>query len=259
MFNSAKTMVLTTSNNGKCKRKLSKCQILYYANTVATRQLLLLSGDMETNPGWQGVIDRDGDYLQDFARTSNQGSNLSVAHINIRSLRNKVEEVKVLLHVCRFDILAITETHLDRKISNSQLEIDNYKIIRRDRDANTIGGGCLFYIASHICPTRLRSLESSDIEAIWLKIMVNSSVFIIGTVYRPPSSDSLFFERFQDLLEKIWIKRRDVVIVGDLNCDSARSTDGSITSISGQKLQNLLLQFDYMVINDKPTRVTNFD
>ena len=129
---------------------------------------------------------------QDFARTSNQGSNLSVAHINIRSLRIKVDEVKVLLHVCRFDILAITETHLDRKISNSQLEIDNCKIIRRDRDANTIGGGCLFYIASHICSTRLRSLESSDIEAIWLKIMVNSSVFIIGTVYRPPSSDYLF-------------------------------------------------------------------
>ena len=169
LFNSAKTMVLTTSNNGKCKRKLSKCRILYYANTVATRQLLLLSGDVDTNPGWQVVIDRDGDYLQDFARTSNQGSNVSVAHINIRSLRNKVDEVKVLLHVCRFDILAITETHLDRKISNSQLKIDNYKIIRRDRDANTIGGGCLFYIASHICSTRLRSLESSDIEAIWLK------------------------------------------------------------------------------------------
>ena len=89
-----------------------------------------------------------------------------------------------------------------------------------------------------------------------LKIMVNSSVFIIGTVYRPPSSDSLFFERFQDLLEKLWIKRRNVVIFGDLNCDSARSTDRSITSIFGQKLQNLLLQFDYMVINDKPTRVT---
>ena len=27
-------------------------------------------------------------------------------------------------------------------------------------------------------------------------------------------------------------------------------------TVSGQKLQNLLLQFDYMVINDKPTRVT---
>ena len=69
-------------------------------------------------------------------------------------------------YVCRFDILAITETHLDRKISNRQLEIDNYKIIRRNRDANTTGGGCLFYLANHICSTRLSSLELLDIEAI---------------------------------------------------------------------------------------------
>ena len=47
-----------------------------------------------------------------------------------------------------------------------------------------------------------------------------------------------------------------MVIVGDLNCDSVRSIDGLISSIFGQKLQNLLLQFDYMVIKDKPTRVT---
>ena len=110
----------------------------------------------------------------------------------------------------------------------------------------------MFYIACYIFSTRLGALESSDIEAILLKIMVNLSVFIIGTVPRL-HSDSLFFKRFRDLLEKLWINRRNVVIVGDLNCDSARSIDGSITSISGQKLQNLLLQFDYMVIKDKPT------
>ena len=80
---------------------------------MATKQLLLLSSDVETNPGWQGVTDQTGDYLQDFARTMHQGSNLRVTHINIRSLRNKVDEINILLHVCRFDILAITETHLD--------------------------------------------------------------------------------------------------------------------------------------------------
>ena len=157
--------------------------------------------------------------------------------------------------LCRFEILAITETHLDRKIYNRQLEIDNYKIIRRDRDANTIGGGCLFYIANHICSTRLSSLESKDTEAIWLKILVNSSGFIVGTVYRPPT-DSLLFDRFQVILEKLWIKHRNVVIIGDLNCDCTCLTDGSISSTSGQKLQDLLSHFDYTVINDKPTRVT---
>ena len=44
--------------------------------------------------------------------------------LNIRSLRNKIDEVKMLLYVCRFEILAITETHLDDKIPNKQITID---------------------------------------------------------------------------------------------------------------------------------------
>ena len=112
------------------------------------------------------------------------------------------------------------------------------------------------FIEIGVCSTRLSSLESPDIEAIWLRIPVNSSVFIVGTVYRPPS-DSLFFDRFQVILEKLWIKRRNVVIIGPLNYDSPRLTDGSLSSTSGQKLHDFLSQFDYMVINDKPTRVTS--
>ena len=180
------------------KRKFSKSSVRYYANTTATKRILLLSGDVETNPGWQGTTDTD--YLQDFARAISCKSNkLNIAHINIRSLRNKLDEIKLKLHIGRFDIFAVTETHLDRKISNRQLEIENYKIMRRDRDAATIGGGCLVYIANHICSTRLHSLEAPDIEGIWLKILVNSTAFIVGTIYRPPS-DSVFFDRFYELL-----------------------------------------------------------
>lgn len=83
--------------------------------------------DIETNPGWQGTSSPEKDYLQEFARDINQrSSNLKIAEINMRSLRNEVDEIKLFLHECRFDILAITETHLDRKITNRQLEIDNY-------------------------------------------------------------------------------------------------------------------------------------
>ena len=69
------------------------------------------------------------------------------------------------------------------------------------------------FIEIGVCSTRLSSLESPDIEAIWLRIPVNSSVFIVGTVYRPPSRK----------LEKLWIKRRNVVIIGALNYDRSSS------------------------------------
>lgn len=104
-----------------------------------------------------------------------------------------MDEIKLLLKVCRFDILAITETFLDARISNKQLHVDNYKIVRRDRNTGQDGGGCLIYIASHICYSRLKSLEPPDVELIWIKIMHNSSALILGNCYRPPS-DFQFYE-----------------------------------------------------------------
>ena len=106
------------TSGGFCKRKSpwSSCRVLYYANSVATTQILLLSGDVELNPGWRGISTEGEDYLLNFASEINRGSNnFSIAQLNVRSLRNKMDEIKLLLKVCRFDILAITETFLDTR------------------------------------------------------------------------------------------------------------------------------------------------
>ena len=66
---------------------------------------------METNPGWEDSSSEKPDYLQDVARTVRHASNnLNVAYLNIRSLSNKQDEVRMLLRLCRVDILALTET-----------------------------------------------------------------------------------------------------------------------------------------------------
>ena len=179
---------------------------------------------------------------------------MKVAHINIRSIRNKIEEVKLLLHICRFDILAITETHLNHKISDNQLQINNYKMVRRDRSRGTVGGGCLVYVANRLCFTRLRTLELADIKGIWLKIMFEVAAFIVGTIYRPPS-DTDFFESFYVTLEKVWLKYRNVIVIGDLNADFTKNGE-NIISATGKRLHRMLQHFDYFVANDEPTRIT---
>lgn len=92
---------------------------------MATKQLLLLSGDVETNPGWQGVIDQTGYYLQDLARSVHQGLNMSVAHIYIRSLRNKVDEIKILLHTAA----VLTFLRLLKLTWIGKFPIDNSRLI----------------------------------------------------------------------------------------------------------------------------------
>lgn len=132
------------------KRRFSHCRVAYYSNSVATRDILP-SGDIESNPrpNVQRVESRKY-YLEQFVRSLDKSSsNLRIAHINIRSLRNKLDEIELLLKVCRFDVLSITDSHLDEKISNEQLNIANYKIVRKDRDDSS-GGGCIACAVSHL-------------------------------------------------------------------------------------------------------------
>lgn len=112
-----------------------------------------------------------------------------------------------------------------------------YKIARRDRKGQQ-GGECLVYIANSICSTGLKSIEShSDIEQIWLKVMTNSKAFIVGATYRSPS-DTYFYEQFDNVLEHVWVKYKNIVIAGGFNCDVTQTETEIIASPLGNRLCN---------------------
>lgn len=70
---------------------------------------------------------------------------LRVAHLNIRSIRNKMEELRTLEYVCNFDMIGITVLkHLDKSVSDNYLEIEDMKMFRQDRK-KCKGGGCVIY------------------------------------------------------------------------------------------------------------------
>ena len=59
---------------------------------------------------------------------------LKIAHVNICSLRNKVQDIDNLLTTDKIHILAISETHLDNTFDDATVEIQGYSIYRKDRD-----------------------------------------------------------------------------------------------------------------------------
>ena len=68
--------------------------------------IIVLSGDIETNPG---------PYIE---------NSLDNIHINIRSIKNKIDSLLYLVQ--NFNILCSTETHLDTNISNDSLFLEGY-------------------------------------------------------------------------------------------------------------------------------------
>ena len=89
--------------------------------------------------------------------------------MNICSLRYKIDELRLLQRICGFDILGISETHLDSSVPDNFLQIDGLQLIRRDR-TKCKGGGVALYYAEHLTAVHRKDLLVRDIEAIWIQV-----------------------------------------------------------------------------------------
>ena len=70
---------------------------------------------------------------------------LVIGHININSIRNKFESLKILIKG-NLDIIVITETKIDETFPSRQFAIEGYALpFRLDRNADDGGGGAHLY------------------------------------------------------------------------------------------------------------------
>lgn len=83
---------------------------------------------------------------------------------------------------------------------------------------------------------------------------MRSQSFLVGCVYRPPN-DSSFFEPFRDLIANIWLKRKNIILVGDLNCDMLHKPSNG-ESEYGKRLRRILCSHGLKNIINSPTRIT---
>jgi hypothetical protein len=98
--------------------------------------LLLTGGNIERNPG-----------------PVQQGHNLKlciekglrICHLNIRSLVNKIDEIRVFCETHKPHVLCLNETWLDTSIADGEIQLDGYSHIRRDKTRHQ--GRVLVYIA----------------------------------------------------------------------------------------------------------------
>ena len=71
-----------------------------------------------------------------------------MAHYNINSVRNKFVEILPLLSAGCLDIFGLLETKLDESFPLDQFRVNNFKLVRQDRDC--YGGGIMVYVRDTI-------------------------------------------------------------------------------------------------------------
>ena len=70
-------------------------------------------------------------------------------HINVNSLLSKIDELRDVVGHTKPAILGITESKLDSSVSDQEVDISGYSILRSDR--NRYGGGVACYVRADPC------------------------------------------------------------------------------------------------------------
>ena len=180
---------------------------------------------------------------------------VSIVHMNICGLVRHIREIKILLEYSPVDFLAVTESHLNAEIDDREISINGYKIIRKDRPNGSPWGGCALYHKENLEVHIIHKFMSDDIEAIWAELLLNSQRLLIGCLYRPPD-DSSFFDKFDEILGKVQMTRKNLVIVGDFNADLSNANSTATSNPMGKKLLATLYSHRCKNVISNPTRVT---
>ena len=101
-----------------------------------------------------------------------------------------------------------------RRVLEQEINIDNYKILRCDRNRHGEGVAC--YIRSNLSYNIL-SVFSREIEKIFFEILLpNSKPVIVETIYCPPSQNN-FLELLNSNMNKINPIDNEIYILGDIH------------------------------------------
>ena len=151
------------------------------------------------------------------------GGNLSFAHFNTRSLLSKFGDFVEFVASGEFDVIGLSETWLQGGILDDCLEIENYKLVRSDRDGR--GGGVAFYVKSNLKYKIVTvQLGVSALEQVWISLKISGKTFCFGSLYRPPNAN--LKSCLDDLENSIvnFLPIYDYLLFGgDLNVDMSNS------------------------------------
>ena len=187
-----------------------------------------------------------------------QNIELSVFHINIRSLNSKLREFCTFMNIMEvdFDVIFLSEIWTYNLDFYKNI-LDGYTLYTDLPTLSSIGGIGVFIKTS--LGFKLRndlhlSSPKQKVENLWFEISKNDSKYIVGGIYRHPNQSIVDFSALlESNLMKISKQNRPCVIAGDINIDLSKAdSDKNISNY----LDNLLVHNCLPVVL-LPTRITS--
>ena len=242
------------------------------AHTHATQTTVHASQSPQQPQAQHRVLRQPHKQTKDYHRTTNTTQthrpsskserNLIILQANINGLRNKLEELKLLIHDTHADIITIHETKLTPKAKTPK--IHNFTSVRTDR-LHKAGGGLITLIRDNITFTTTdipSTINTHHIELQMVKVHINNTKHItIANIYIPPRDTTSTHYKTADTDIQHCIQYitniPHSVLTGYVNAHSTlwhSYTDDH----RGQLMADVISNSDHITLNtNTPTRVPN--
>ena len=150
---------------------------------------------------------------------------------NVQSLRDKIDQIRLIIAERETAIFVAVETWLDGSHRNSEVCVNGYNMIRRDRAKDPNRGGIVVYTKKGIDVTGIDIENHSDdcnCENIWLKLSFGTcKTIILGAVYRSHLNKN-FTSHIKTDLQRVSSMKHPIILVGDFNYDLLKDSGETI-------------------------------
>ena len=186
-------------------------------------------------------------------------NNLSMFHINIRSIIKKFNDLDCYLSLLKqkFSIIGISETWFSYQ-TYGLYEFENYSHTAMYREGKK-GGGVSLFVRDGIMYSKRPDLNmlSDLIECVFVEVEKNvfktTKNIIFGVIYRPPNTNPVeFLDIFSEIMHDIKRENKLCYLLGDYNFDLLKSESHLPTS----NFLDLMYSCSFLPLIHKPTRLS---
>ena len=171
---------------------------------------------------------------------------LNLLHLNVNSLLPKIDKLRYIAKLSNAAVIGITESKLDNYILDSAIQIDNYQILRCER--NRKGGGDSCYVRNDLSYIE-KGFFPEEIENILFEILLpKTKPMTVGIIYRPPNQNT-FLQTLNGNFAKLDTLKKESYILGHFSINMCQNQDhtggksNSLVSVTVSNDVNTCLQF----------------
>ncbi|MEW8545280.1 MAG: reverse transcriptase family protein, partial [Candidatus Thiodiazotropha sp.] len=162
-------------------------------------------------------------------------------HLNVQSIVPKIDLLQCEAQA--YDVLVFSESWLKPEVDNNSILIENFSPPLRTDRCDRLGGGVIIYVRDSLKYKRRSDLEVRGLEVVWVEIQVKCKKVLIGGFYRPPNSNTDYFNLLSESIDRaINTNIVDIIITGDFNYNMLSNENNKMIDLMNQYSLKLIIK-----------------